>query len=66
MAHYQITLDSSILHQLFLGGNTEPGMKPMLESILNQVLQAQATEQIAAGPYERKEERQDFRTPTFI
>ena len=33
----------------------------MLESILNQVLQAQATEQVAAGPYERREDRQDFR-----
>ena len=61
MAHYQITLDSSILHQLFLGGTAESGMKPMLESILNQVLQAQAKEQIGAGPYERREERQDFR-----
>ena len=36
-------------------------MKPMLESILNQVLQAQATDQVAAGPYERREERQDSR-----
>ena len=35
MAHYQITLDSSTLHQLFLGGSADPGMKPMLESILN-------------------------------
>ena len=33
----------------------------MLESILNQVLQAQATDQVAAGPYERREERQDSR-----
>ena len=61
MAQYQITLDSSTLHQLFLGGSADPGMKPMLESILNQVLQAQATEQVAAGPYERREDRQDFR-----
>ena len=61
MAHYQITLDSSTLHQLFLGGSADPGMKPMLESILNQILQAQAAEQVGAGPYERKEDRQDFR-----
>ena len=58
MAQYQITLDSSTLHQLFWGGSADPGMKP---SILNHVLQAQATEQVAAEPYERKEERQDFR-----
>jgi putative transposase len=61
MAHYQITLDSTTLHQLFLGGSADSSMKPVLESVLNQVLQAQATEQVAAGPYERKEERQDFR-----
>ena len=61
MAQYQITLDSATLHQLFLGGAAEAGMKPMLESILNQILQAQATDQAGAGPYERKEDRQDFR-----
>ena len=31
MAQYQITLDSSTLHQLFLGGSADPGMKPILE-----------------------------------
>ena len=61
MAQYQITLDSSTLHQLFLGGSEDSGMRPMLESILNQVLQAQATEQVCAGPYERRDDRQDFR-----
>ena len=61
MAQYQVTLDSSILHQLFLNGSAESGMKPMLESVLNQVLQAQAKEQIGAGPYERREDRLDFR-----
>ena len=58
MAHYQITLDSSTLHQLFLGGSADPGMKPMLESILNQVLQAQATEQVAAGPVNANDKMQ--------
>ena len=61
MAHYQIALDSSTLHQLFLGGSAEAGMKPVLESILNQVLKAQAKDQIGAGPYERRKDRQDFR-----
>lgn len=62
MAQYQITLDSATLHQLFLGGAGESGMKTLLETVLNQVLQSQATEQVAAQPYERSEERQDSRT----
>lgn len=61
MAQYQITLDSATLHQLFLGGAGESGMKTLLESVLNQVLQSQATEQVAAHPYERNDERQDSR-----
>ena len=61
MAQYQITLDSATLHQLFLGGAGESGMKTLLETVLNQVLQAQATEQVAAQPYERSDDRQDCR-----
>lgn len=61
MAQYQITLDSATLHQLFIGGSGESGMKALLEVVLNQVLQAQATEQVAAQPYERSEDRQDSR-----
>ena len=36
-------------------------MAKLLESVLNQVLQAQAAEQIKAEPYERTEEREDYR-----
>ena len=36
-------------------------MAKLLESVLNQVLQAQATEQIKAEPYERTKEREDYR-----
>lgn len=61
MAQYQITLDSATLHQLFIGGAGESGMKTLLEVVLNQVLQAQATEQVAAQPYERNEDRLDSR-----
>ncbi len=61
MAQYQITLDSSTLHQLFLGGAGESGMKALLETVLNQILQAQATEQVVAQPYERSDNRQDSR-----
>ncbi|SFG92015.1 hypothetical protein SAMN02982927_03225, partial [Sporolactobacillus nakayamae] len=41
MAQLQITLDEKILHQLFFGNTHESGVKALLESILNQVLQAQ-------------------------
>ncbi|MCI0183416.1 hypothetical protein MM817_01693 [Acidibacillus sp. S0AB] len=36
----------------------------MLEQVVNQVLQAQATEQIQAQPYERADERQGYRNGT--
>jgi putative transposase len=53
MAQYQITVDQEILHQLFLG-ERDAGVAKLLESVLNQVLQAQVTEQIGAKPYDRK------------
>jgi len=56
MAQYNITIDSEILHYLFLKGVKDEGMTKLLESVLNQVLQAQAAEQIKAEPYERTEE----------
>jgi len=61
MAQYNITIDSEILHYLFLKGVKDEGMTKLLESVLNQVLQAQAAEQIKAEPYERTEEREDYR-----
>jgi hypothetical protein len=44
MAQYQITVNQELLHQLFLSNNKDSGIKALLESILNQILQAQATE----------------------
>jgi len=61
MAQYNITIDSEILHHLFLKKAKDEGMAKFLESILNQVLKAQATEQIKAEPYEKTEEREDYR-----
>lgn len=61
MAQYNITIDSEILHYIFLKGAKDEGMAKLLESVLNQILQAQATEQIKAEPYERTEERQAYR-----
>jgi len=65
MAQYQITVDSQLLHQLFLGNTQDAGVAKLLESVLNQVLQAQATEQLRAEPYERTEERKGYRNGTY-
>lgn len=62
MAQYQITLDGDVLHGLF---QRDEGVARLLEQILNQILQAQATEQLQAGPYERSEERQGYRNGTL-
>lgn len=65
MAQNQITVDSQLLQQLFLGNSKDSGVAKLLESVLNQVLQAQATEQLSAEPYERTEERQGYRNGTY-
>src|SRR5690554_190119 len=64
MAQYQITVDQDLLHRLFLGNNKDSSVSALLESVLNQVLQAQATEQLQAEPYERTEERKGYRNGT--
>lgn len=61
MAQYNITLDSGLLKDLFLSDN---GASKLLEQVLNQVLDAQATEQLKAAPYERTEEREGYRNGT--
>ena len=65
MAQYQITIDSDLLHQLFLGNAKDNGVANLLESVLNQILSAQATEQLSAEPYERTEARQGYRNGTY-
>jgi len=37
----------------------------LLESVLNQVLEVQATEQLRAEPYERTENRQGYRNGSY-
>ncbi len=65
MAQYQITLDPENLHHLFLKNSKDEGLGKLLESILNQVLQVQASEQLMADPYERNEERQGYRNGSY-
>jgi len=65
MAQYNITIDSELLHQLFLSDSKDSGVSKLLESVLNQILQAQATEQLRAEAYERTEERRGYRNGTY-
>ena len=62
MALYQINLDDALLHGLF---QQDGGMARLLEQVLNQILQAQVTEQLQAAPYERTEQRQGYRNGTY-
>ncbi len=65
MTQYKLTLDAELLHQLFVGNSQDPGVARLLESVLNQVLQAQAQEQLGAAPYERAETRADQRNGSY-
>jgi len=64
MAQYNVTIDSELLHK-FLSDSKESGVSKLLESVLNQILQAQATEQLRAKAYERTEDRQGYRNGTY-
>ena len=57
MSPYQITLDDTLLQRLF----QNDGLKPLLEQVLNQALQAQVTEAIGAAPHQRTDERTPYR-----
>jgi putative transposase len=58
MARYEITLDSEQLSGLL---TEDQGLRGLVETVLNQVLEAQVTEQIGARPYERSEGRKAYR-----
>ncbi|AQS57028.1 IS256 family transposase [Novibacillus thermophilus] len=65
MAQYQITVDQELLQQLFLGHSQDAGVSKLLESVLNQILQAQVTEQLGAERYERTDSRQGYRNGAY-
>lgn len=60
MAHVHLTLEEDVLKELMLGKREEAVTK-LLEQVFNSVLQAQATEQLNAEPYERSDERTTYR-----
>lgn len=61
MAQINLTLNTEILQGLFSKTGRDDAFAKLLEEILNQVLQAQASEQLQAEPYERNGERQGYR-----
>jgi transposase-like protein len=58
MTDYEITVPRNLLSSLLSDKN---GVAALLEGVLNQILDAQATEQIGAQRYERAEERVAYR-----
>jgi transposase-like protein len=60
MAQINITLNQEEILQL-LATDREDAFKDLLSASLNSVLQAESSEQIQAGRYERSEDRQDSR-----
>lgn len=59
MAEYEIKVSEALLSNLLSGG--KEGLGELVESVLNQVLEAQAEEQLGAGRYERSEARTGYR-----
>ena len=59
MAEYEITVSDALLSNLLSG--SKEGLGELMESVLNQILEAQAEEQIGAGRYERSETRTGYR-----
>ncbi len=58
ITQYQLTLDPTVLQHLF---STDRPLAQLVEAVLNQVLQAQVSEQVQAERYERTNERQGYR-----
>ena len=58
MASSEITLNREQLSDVL---TDDKGLQGLVETVLNQVLEAQVTEQIGARPYERSEARQAYR-----
>ena len=61
MAQINLTLDSEVLKGLFTAEGKDEAFAGLVSIILNQVLSAQASEQIGAEPYERNDERRTYR-----
>lgn len=61
MAQINLTVDSELLKGLFRADGKDEAFAALVSVILNQVLNAQASEQVGAQPYERSDERRTYR-----
>ncbi|WP_143287148.1 IS256 family transposase, partial [Caenibacillus caldisaponilyticus] len=62
MAQYNITISDEILHGFL---SQDQGLAKLLEQVLNQILEAQLTDQLGAGRYERTEGRKGYRNGSY-
>ncbi|MCS4103362.1 IS256 family transposase [Salinibacter ruber] len=62
MATFEITIDDEKIQELLHG---DRGMAALLEPILNQILQAEMTDHLGAGPEERTDERRGYRNGSY-
>lgn len=58
MAGYEVNVGEDLLPGLLTGKN---GLAKLVETVLNQILEAQVTEALGTQPYERSDERQGYR-----
>lgn len=58
MTQYQVTVDEAMVQQVL---QRDDGLAELVRAVLDQILEAQVTEQLQAGRYERSAERQGYR-----
>lgn len=58
MTQYQVTVDEAMVQQIL---QRDDGVAELVSAVLDQILEAQVTEQLQAGRYERSAERQGYR-----
>jgi transposase-like protein len=66
MTQFNITLNGEDIKGLFTEESKDRAFADLVKKILNQVLQAQATEQIGAKKYERNDNRTAYRNGTSL
>ena len=64
MTETNVTIEQGLLRELFSGEGG--GVAKLMESMLNQILQAQVSEAAGAGRYERNEGRTSYRSGTRV
>ena len=61
MAQYNFNLEKDLVEALFLNGSENEGLKEVIKSVLDQILDARADDMCGASRYEQSEERVDYR-----